>query len=183
MQNKNANRKKTAFTLIEILVSLAITAILLSAVAMVFSASLVNYQENQRLYESSITARQAMERMTSQLRTAIWVDPYAPDDECDFITHLDGDHSHGREDIGCEHCRHFAYSFDSENNRLVLLDIDNDTDHILCENVTGIKFRRETATQEDEVYVRSVQIKMTVGEGSASQTLTGAAVVRKELER
>jgi len=78
--------RRAAFTMIECLLGLAISALLLTAVAVAFNASLVNYRENERMYETANSARQALTRITTQLRTADAVNPASPANECSFIT-------------------------------------------------------------------------------------------------
>jgi len=82
---KNA-KYKTGFTIVELLISLAISAMLLVAVAVAFNASAINYQENEDIFRAINNSRQALFRITSQLRTAKGVDSTAPINECSFIT-------------------------------------------------------------------------------------------------
>lgn len=168
MTQKCKNSRKNAFTLVEVLTALAITAVLLAAVAVAFGASFDNYQENQRIYQSSITARQAMARMTAQLRTAIAVDPDTPADRCSLITHFGND---------------ITYKHDPQNNTLVLITNANNKSYVLCQDVADVEFIVDSATEGSDIYVKSVRIKLTVGTGSNSQTLAGAAVIRKNLHR
>ena len=67
------NRPK-GFTLVELLISLVIMGILLAAVAVTLNASAINYRENENVFRSINEARQALTRMTSQIRTGL-VDP------------------------------------------------------------------------------------------------------------
>jgi len=62
------------FTIAELLLSLAITAILLAGMAVAFNASMTNYQQNEDIFKSVNSARQALFRMTTQIRTG-FVDP------------------------------------------------------------------------------------------------------------
>src|SRR4030042_7099353 len=78
--------RRTGFTLIELLLALAITAILLTAVALAFNASVINYRENEDIFKAINNARQALFRITSQLRTAKLVDDTAPLNECSMRT-------------------------------------------------------------------------------------------------
>jgi prepilin-type N-terminal cleavage/methylation domain-containing protein len=68
------DRLIAGFTIVELLVALAITSLLLAAVAVAFDASIISYQENEKIFETVSKARQALLRMTSQLRTGL-VDP------------------------------------------------------------------------------------------------------------
>jgi prepilin-type N-terminal cleavage/methylation domain-containing protein len=156
--------RRPAFTMIECLLGLAISAVLLTAVAVAFNASLVNYRENERMYVTINSGRQALTRITTQLRTADAVDLAAPANECSFIT-AEGD------DI--------TYEYRAAANTLYLV-LDDGTEYVLCENVTGANFTR-TLT-DDGLACKSVQISLSVEDGDYERTLSAAAVVRKNLQ-
>ena len=63
-------KNKCGFTIAEMLIALAVMGILLTAVAIAFNASAINYNENQDMFNALNSGRQAMMRMTSELRTA-----------------------------------------------------------------------------------------------------------------
>jgi len=156
------------FTVVELLLALAITSLLLAAVAVVFNASIINYRENEDIFKTINSARQALCRITNQLRTAEAVDPNSPDNECTLITA-------GGDDI--------TYRYNNGDNKLYLITNDDlsDSDYVLCENVTAVTFRKDTAIDE-VIYVKSVQITMTVASGDVEQTVSSAAVIRRNLE-
>ncbi|MHC4773550.1 MAG: PulJ/GspJ family protein, partial [Planctomycetota bacterium] len=58
------------FTIIEVMMSLVILAILMTAVAFAFDASVTNYQQNRGIYETVNAGRQTLLRITNDLRTA-----------------------------------------------------------------------------------------------------------------
>jgi len=167
MQNKMDNR--SALTLAEMLIVLAITAILLAAVAVAFNASVISYRENENAFKAINSARQALFRITTQLRTAVAVDPNAASNECSLIT------ADGNEDI--------TYRYNSADKKLYLITNDNpsDKDYVLCDNVIAITFTKNTFVRDAVVYVKSVQMSMTVQSGNLRKTLVAAAVVRKNL--
>jgi prepilin-type N-terminal cleavage/methylation domain-containing protein len=157
-----------AFTLVEVLLALAISAMLLAAVAAAFNASAVNYRENEDIFKTINNARQALFRMTSQLRTANGVDPYAPGNECTLMTA-------NNEDI--------TYRFNSGDGKLYLItnyDL-SDADYVLCENVVAMTCTKNAVLVESSLEVKSVQISITVSSGSRQRTVSAAAVVRKNL--
>jgi prepilin-type N-terminal cleavage/methylation domain-containing protein len=156
--------RRAAFTMIECLLGLAISALLLTAVAVAFNASLVNYRENERMYETANSARQALTRITTQLRTADAVNPASPANECSFITAEGWD---------------ITYEFRAADNALYLR-LDDGTEYVLCNNVTAASFTR-TLT-DDGLACKSVQISLTVADGDYDRTLSAAAVVRKNLQ-
>lgn len=161
-------RYKTGFTVVELLLAMAIAGMLLVAVAVAFNASATNYRENEEIFRTINTARQALTRMTSQLRTATAVDPNAPANECTLIA-ADG--------------KNITYRYDSGQNRLYLVtnyDL-TDSDYVLCENVTALTCTKHTVVENAQVKVKSVQISITVTSGNTQRTVSTAAVIRRNL--
>jgi prepilin-type N-terminal cleavage/methylation domain-containing protein len=156
--------KNRGFTIVELLLVLAITGMLLAAVAVAFNASVINYRENEKIFKTINNARQALLRMTSQLRTGYWVDPNAPSNECSFFT-ADG--------------QDLTYEYRSADNKLYLITNSDDQEYVLCENVTSVSFIK-TAT-DDGLDCKSVQISMTVQSGDMQRTVSTAVVIRKNL--
>jgi len=163
MQN---TKNKFGFSLAELLVALALMAILLTAVAIAFNASVINYSENEDIFRTINNARQALLRITSQIRTADAVDPNAPANQCSLIT-ANGD------DI--------TFSYSSADNTLYLVDNSSGESYTLCDNVAAMTFTKNTATEESVPYVKSVQVSITVASGDAQRTVSAAAVVRRNL--
>ena len=163
------NRKfRTGFTLVEVLVALAVTAILLTAVALAFNASMINYRENEDMFKAVNMARQALFRITTQLRTADAVDPNSPANECKMITAE-------RDDI--------TYRYDNSSNTLYLITNDDgtDADYVLSDNVAAMTFTKDVVVDGAVTKVRGVQISITVTSGAAQKKLSAASVVRRNL--
>ena len=168
---KHSSRRSVAaagFSIVELLLALAMMSLLLAAVAVAFNASVVNYRANEDIYQTINRARQALSRITTQLRTATAVEPNSPSNTCSLIT-SDG--------------QNITYYFNSSDNKLYLItnDISSDPDYVLCDNVTAMTFTKETATEDSLIYVKSVQISMTVNVGGVQRTLPAAAVIRRNL--
>ena len=160
-------RYENGFGIAELLIALAITGLLLAAVAVAFNASIINYRQNEDIFKAINSARQALFRMTTQLRTGYLVDPSAPSNECSFYTA-------GGEDI--------TYRFVGAENKLYLITNDDlsDIDYVLCDNVTSMSFIK--TPKDDGSDTKSVQISMTVESGDAQRTVSSAAVIRRNLE-
>ena len=155
MQNKRYHR---GFTIVELLIALAITAILLTAIAVAFNASIINYTENQNIFKAINSARQALTRITTEVRTG-WVDQNNIDDQTQCkVFCADGSS---------------IVTYRYENGKLYL------NDHVLCDNVTAMTFKKDKSTTTNDV--KSVQISMTVVSGDVRQTVSAAAVVRRNL--
>jgi prepilin-type N-terminal cleavage/methylation domain-containing protein len=169
MKNQTSKTKHQksiqGFTLVECLIGLAISAMLLVAIAVAFNASLVSYGENENMFHAINSARQAMARMTSQIRTGHWFDPNAPSNECTFYA--------APGDPGVP----TTYEYRSADQKLYVTQ--NGTDYVLCDHVTAATFT--PTTTNDGLDCKSVQISLTVQSGNVSRTLSGAAVVRRTL--
>lgn len=154
--------RQRGFTLVECLIGLAISAMLLAAIAVAFNASLISYGENENMFRAINSARQAMARMTSQIRTGHTFDLGAAANQCSFFTAADVD---------------TTYEYRIADQKLYL--IQNGTDYVLCDNVTAASFAKTLNNAGDDF--KSVQISLTVQSGNISRTLSGAAVVRRNL--
>jgi len=171
MKNLNIKTRSKGFTLIELLISLFIVGLLLAAVAAALQASVINYQENEKIFKNINTARQALVRMTNQIRTAgvdvnglcHAVDQSFPDHQCNINTNSG---------------ENITYDYRSADNKLYL--IQNGNDYLLCDNVTDASFIKTPAN--DGFNAKSVRISITVANNGAEQKLAAAAVVRKVLE-
>ena len=161
--------RRTGFTLVELLLALAITAILLTAVALAFNASVINYRENEDMFKAINSARQALFRITSQLRTATAVDPTAPANECSMITAAG-------EDI--------TYRYDNTAHVLSLITNDDatDDDYVLCSKVNSVTFPKDIFVEDAVTKVKSVQIAISVASDGVEKKVAAAAVVRRNLD-
>ena len=165
-KSKIANAK-AGFTIAELLIALAISAILLVAVAVAFNASAVNYQQNEDIFKVVNSARQALFRMTSQLRTADAVAHDAPINECSFITAAD---------------ENITYQFRSAENKLYLITNIDSNEYVLCDNVTAMTFTKTAVVNEEGWWiVQSVQISITVASNNVEKTISAAAAIRRNL--
>ncbi len=157
---------ETGFTIVELLLALAIASILLAAVATAFNASIINYRENEDIFKAINSARGALFRITSQLRDANSVNPDSPDNECALET-ADGDF--------------VTYQYNNVDNKLYLIDGSPGSPYVLCDNVTAMTFTKDTVFIESIEKVRSVQISITVTRGNIQRKISAAAVIRRNL--
>ena len=158
-------KSKNGFTLVEVLIALAITGMLLAAVAVAFNASIMNYQENEAIFSTANKTRLALSRMTQQLRTSL-VDPndVANETRCRLI---------------CADGSTIRYEYNSTDDKLYLHKEATNSSYVLCDNVTGMTFKKDNDTPTGDV--KSVQISMTVAEGNLSKTLSSVAIIRRSL--
>ncbi|MBN1123930.1 MAG: type II secretion system protein [Sedimentisphaerales bacterium] len=177
---KSQKKQGKGFTLIEVIISLVILAILMTALGLAFSASASNYSENEAMFEALNTARQALLRITADIRTAQGVariDGGAVGDidnrQCSLFR-TDGT------DITYHYNTSAATSYNAamDNNTLYMIinSGPNVGNYRLCTNVTDMTFDRAV----EGVNVRNVRIGMTVTDDLVqfSKTIHTAAVVR-----
>jgi prepilin-type N-terminal cleavage/methylation domain-containing protein len=167
-------QSKNGFTIVEMLMSLVILAMLMTAVAVAFDASVTNFQVNQGISKTTNAARAALLRMTTELRSAQAVatigvgagfDP-SDNSQCSLTT-SDGSN--------------ICYRYNAADKTLYL--DTNGSSYPLCKNVTAATFNRATTIINGAVAVRNVRIVLTLTDdkGNNSQTFAAAAVVRKNL--
>ena len=171
---KKTQTIRFGFTIVELLLSLVILALLMTAVAVAFNASIKNYQDNESISKTINTARAALMRITNDIRTAEDVAVIGGSGDPDNLQcgiYLD-------EDSYIDIC----YRFDSGDNILYLDEIDSGNSYVLCRNVTAMTFDR-AAVPGNPNSIRNVRISMTVtdDQGKLPQTLVTAAVVRRNL--
>jgi prepilin-type N-terminal cleavage/methylation domain-containing protein len=160
------------FTIIECLIGLAISAVLLTAVAVAFNASIINYRENEDMFWSMNNARQALTRMTSEIRTAGYFDQSAVPPAWYGMAHSA---------TPTDHCTLYLpnhdlirYEFRSAEKKLYL--VKSGASYLLCNDVTNATF---TTTSDNGVDATGVEISLTVRTGGFERTLSAAAVLRR----
>lgn len=177
------HRQQTGFTIVEVMMSLMILAILMTAVAFAFDASVTNYQQNKGIYETVNRGRQALLRITNDLRTAddLALSTEEANTQVSFIKDTTGDGVYDKD---------VTYRFDGASNTLYYDDNITGNSHVLCSNVVAAAFDR-TEHQIDRANglggvetitaVRDVRITLTVTDdsGGISQTLAAATLIRK----
>jgi prepilin-type N-terminal cleavage/methylation domain-containing protein len=171
MKNKNKMvqkykiRASAGFTMVELLISLTISALLLAAVAFAFNGSVINFRQNEDIFKSINSARQALFRITTQLRTANAVEPSSPANRCSFITAAN---------------QNLTYEYRNITNCLYLIDNGTNQEYLLCDHVSAMNFIKNPTV--DGLDCKSVQISMTVGIGGVQRTFSTAAVIRRNLD-
>jgi len=168
MQNTKYEMRDTryepGFTIAELLLALAIMGLLLAAVATAFNASVTNYCENEKVFKTMNITRQALARITTQLRTGHSFKLDDPDNKCTFFTSQN-------EDI--------TYEYRSSDNRLYLITNSDNKEYVLCDNVTSMSFTK-TLT-DDGLDFKSIQISMTVSVNDYTRTIPAAVAVRRNI--
>ena len=176
-----SRKNKHGFTIIEVMMSLVILAMLMTAVAFAFDASVTNYQANKGIYETVNRGRQALLRITTDLRSAQAVALIGggafddPDNaQISLLTNTD---------------TNITYRYDSTAG-ILYYDNTSGNSYVLCSNVTGATFNRtEHQIERDNgaggvetiTAIRDVRIVLTLTDdgGENARTLAAATLVRK----
>jgi Tfp pilus assembly protein PilW len=156
--------------MVEVLISLAILGILLTAIATAFNASAMNYRENSSIAEAIGSGRAALDKMTSLIRTSGNISTASEGaSACSLVTADSHD---------------ITFSYNSTQKKLYYVTnySTTDVDPVLCDNVTAMTFTKTLGKDSKGVdCVKSVVMTITVTVGKTSETLTAAAVVRPNL--
>ncbi len=152
------------FTFVEVMVSVVLMALLMAAVGVAVHASTTNFRENEDMVRAITTARQALMRITTDLRSALDVSEADPAGQCTIL----------RNDGAGDYT--IVYRFDDATDTLHFVD-PSGASHVLCRNVTGITFTRTPAAGP----ARNVRISITVSSGNYSKTVSAAAVIRRNV--
>lgn len=154
--------------LIEAMISLAIVAMLLTAVAAAFRASTDAIQTNDEFFQASQSGRVVLARLLTQVRRGS-VDEGSTSTNLRIIT-----------DAGQD----LAYVYDANTKQITLVTNDdpNDIDHVLARNVTACEFLVEMGTDYNNAQcVKRVTIQLNITVGSNSVFLTDSAALRRNL--
>jgi prepilin-type N-terminal cleavage/methylation domain-containing protein len=169
---KTRNKQK-AFTLVELLLSLALLAMLMTAVAFAFDASVKNYKANQGIYQTVNIGRQALLRITSDVRTA------------QAVAHIGtgGDPDASQVSLLTSGGKDITYRFDNSEGILYYDDNTSGDSYVLCRHVTAAAFNRALVPATTTNAVRSVRVSLTLTDdtGDLSQTVAAASLVRRNL--
>lgn len=139
-------QSNNGFTIVEMLITLVIIALVFTAIAFATDASLRAYSVNQASADSLQRARLAILRISSDLRSGTDVLPYSDDESDDFSAGITV------EDIGVrlidQAGRAVSYYFDSESSTL-LAEIAGSDPVVLARGVTDFEMVLTPARSAD----------------------------------
>src|SRR5947207_14939587 len=136
--SKNSARRhlirRAGIGLVEMMVALAISAALLTAVAAAFTASADAINENDEFFKATHAGRMALNRMLTQTRRSIAVDQ----------TNSTSTSLHLLTDTGAD----VTYFFDTTNKLLKMTNRINgvDSTYVLARTLTALSFQYQTGT-------------------------------------
>ena len=168
-------RRSAGLSLVEILVALAITAMLLTATAMAFDAALRSYQANHDMAMTSIAVRNSLYQMCAAIRSA-W-----NDDINSIVVSTDGSQCSLVDANG----QNLIYRYDANMNQLQV-NVNYGADwYVFIDNVepiiTGDKIITAVApfgTGFPPGTLGRIDIRFKVRSGGESRTVSASAVPR-----
>ena len=171
-RNKTPHRR--GLSLIEVLMALALTAMLLTAAGMAFQASADSVQANDEFFRATQAARISMHQILTQVRRGsvqlAWDPKWVR-----LTTAPDAGQTVGDD---------MTYSYDATAKQLKLVtnDVITDPDYVLASNVTDLTFDVESGTDYNNApCVARVTVMIKVKVGKNEVLLSGSAAPRRNL--
>lgn len=159
---------RRGLSLVEVMISLAISSLLLAAVASAYHASASVIEHNDEFFRASQAARVTMNQILTEIRRCQAVQ--ATSSRIDMIMHDGKDRS---------------YRYESGAKRIVLVtnDITDDPDYALASNVIAAKFSSDSEPDPLTGINRVVRItlNLTIRVNRNQVQLTGSAAPRRAL--
>jgi len=161
-------KSRRGLSLAEVMISLAISAMLLTAVAAAFTASSDAIDVNDQFFRASQAARVSMTQILTEIRRANAVGIPANNATLSMITHDGKD-------------RTYKYFPTESKLKLITNDVLTDPDYTLASNCTSTTFDVDTYTDAGGVkHVNRVAVTIVVKVSGNVIRLTGSAAPRKE---
>lgn len=165
-----AQTPRRGLSMVEVLISLTISAMLLTAVTAAFSASASAVQTNDEFFRASQAARVSLNQILTEIRRCQTV--AVSTNRIDMITHDNRDVSFIYDDTGA-----------NGPAKRVLLSLNDNVPaslYSLASNVTSASFNADTATDESgRSYAVRVSVTLVVERGKNTIRLAGSAAPRK----
>lgn len=166
-------RRRRGLSLVEMMVSLVISVLLLTALAGAFSAAAAGIESNDEFCRASQAARVTMAHLLAQIRKGT-VDE--PDDSSTLRLITASDLPGGGKDL--------TYQWRADSGQLVLVtnDVPDDADLVLASNIAELKFEAEMGTDyNNAACVSRVCVTIVVRVDDHEVRLTGSAAPRMNL--
>lgn len=167
-------RRRAGLSLVEAMISLAITAMLLVSVSMAFTASTQVVQSNDEFFRATQAARIGLNQMLTEVRRATVIQGNATAQSVSLLT---------------EDAEDRTYLYDPAAKKLYLYvgEVADNVRYTLCSNVQSATFavdpvtRTDPVTGQQSVHIVRVAITMDVKCGNNHLQLSGSAAPRREV--
>jgi prepilin-type N-terminal cleavage/methylation domain-containing protein len=166
--SKLISRVRRGLSLVEVMISLAISAMLLTAVAAAFTASSDAIEVNDEFFRASQAARVSMNQILTEIRRANAVQVPTSNKTLSMMTHDGKD-------------RTYTYDSNAKKLKLITNDVTTDPDYTLAGNCSTATFDVDTYKDTGGItHVVRVSVTICVQVGRNQIRLTGSAAPRKE---
>jgi len=167
-------KARRGLSLAEVMISLAISAMLLTAVAAAFTASSDAIEINDQFFRASQAARVSMTQILTEIRRANAVQAPLPTGPQTGLKSLSL-WTHDAKD------RTYSYDVAAQKLKLITNDVLTDPDYTLASNCTAATFDFDTFADGAGVrHVSRVAVTITVRVDKNTIRLTGSAAPRRE---
>jgi prepilin-type N-terminal cleavage/methylation domain-containing protein len=169
-----AARRQAGFTLAELLMALAILALLMTAVGTAYKAAISSYQENEQLASVQQAARVVLSRLSSEIRTAEAVDSdtnrltIIPSPNPDNVTEIEYELTGGS--------LYYRRTVGGTTDTYEVLSADGDV------AVDAFTVSREEVLRDELMVTRSVTVVLELHCGDNPFSLTASACPRRNLD-
>ena len=166
-----AHGRRRGLSIFEVMISLAIVAMLLSAVATAFSASSAVIEANDEFFRASQAARVTMNQLLAEVRRSDNIDVFT--DRLNVGQPEKADGTPGND---------VRFRYDSATKRLLFCPDVNAVplkEYTLSSNVTACKFTADMKAGATPTYPVRVAIELDVVVGNNQVRLTGSAAPRR----
>lgn len=163
-----------AFTLVEVLLATALTAVLMAAAAVAVHGSLQGYGENEDIADMTQAARSVLARMMREVRTADEVDATAtslsilPPDDGSGATLIQYDWDNGE--------LVYSRTVSGVTTSETILGANN------AVSAPSFAVSRQTGVADEVVYTKTVTATITFSAGGRALAVTASADVRRNQE-
>ena len=160
-----------AFTVVEVLMAVALTAVLLTSIAVAVRSGIQSYTENERITSMTQAARFVLARMMRDVRTADEVDSTAtsltitPPDDGSGVTLI-------RYEVTGGSLTYHRVANGSPADEVLLGPGQ-------AASVNNFQVDRQTFLQDEHVLTRSVRAQVTFAAGGRTMAVTASADVRR----
>jgi prepilin-type N-terminal cleavage/methylation domain-containing protein len=169
---------RRGLSLIEVMISLTICAMLLTAVAAAFTASSEVIENNDEFFRASQTARVALNQILSDIR------------QCDAVSFVNSKEvitlTMAADGVTVKHDNDYVYTYDSKSKTGTLRLIDKSSAnssypmYVLASRVTSLNFAVDTFTDQNGIiHTSRVTVTIAVDQGGNRIYLSGSAALRR----
>ena len=166
-------RAAAAFTVPELLLSLALTGAILAATAVAMQGVFMSYSENEDIADVTQAARVVLQRMMKEVRTADGISSAA-----NSISIIPPSNPEDVEEIEYELAGDTLFYRRTVNSQTTSVPLLTSTGEV---RILGLEVSRETGIDEGVVYTKRLTATLTLRAGANPLVITASACPRRNL--